>query len=95
MLSNIVLNSGTSTAAPLQGSNQIGNVGNRKIFDAVRLPIMPNIPKDVYKFKVEEVAKAEEWRYTLIGVVVGARVSRKILVDLMTRLGGKFAEAFH
>lgn len=46
---------------------------------------MPNIPKDVYKFTQEGVASAEiEWKETLIGVVVGARVSRKAMVNFMT-----------
>lgn len=34
-------------------------VGNRRITDEVRLNVIPNIPRDIYKFSAEEVADVE------------------------------------
>lgn len=50
-------------------------VGNRRITDEMRLKVIPNLPRDVYKFSADEVAEVEaEWNATLIGVLVGARL---------------------
>lgn len=57
---------------------------NRKITDVVRLRALPNVPKDIYKFTLEEVAEAEkEWSATLIGALIGSPLSYNAMVEFM------------
>lgn len=53
-------NVGTAQAGKI-GARNIDTtfVGNRLITREVRLNVLPNVPKDVYKFSKEEVAEAE------------------------------------
>lgn len=55
---------------------------NRIITSAVRLNVLPNISKEIYKFTAEEVADVEEeWSATLIGVLVGKPLYHAALMD--------------
>lgn len=73
----------TSQVCPLMGSLEARKIppmnaptGNKLITNELRLNVVPNTPKDVYRFSSEEVADVEmEWCATLIGVLVGARSS--------------------
>lgn len=48
--------------------------------------VIPNIPKDVYRFTTEEVATVEEeWSAVLIGVLIGKLLSRAALMDYFER----------
>lgn len=78
-------------AKPIQGKDQIGShvtVGNHRITKEVRLNVLPNVPKDVYKFSDEEVTDVEaEWSATLIGVLIGSPVTPSVLSEFMQNNG--------
>lgn len=57
---------------------------NRLITREVRLNVLQNVPKDLYKFSKEEVAEAEsEWNATLIGVLLGSLVSPDVMTEFI------------
>lgn len=58
--------------------------GNRYISEELRLNILSNVPKDIYKFSAEEVADVEEeWNATLIGMIIGGRLPFNYVKDFM------------
>lgn len=61
-----------------------GAKGNRSLTNEVRLQVNPDIPRDVYKFSLEEVAEAEqEWSATLIGVLIGKPITFNAMTEFI------------
>lgn len=64
---------------------QKDRTGNRSITSDVRLNLLPNIPKDVYRFSPGEVSNAEkEWSATLVGALIGSSIPFNSMMDFMT-----------
>lgn len=50
----------------------------------MRLKVIPNVPKDIYKFSTEQIADVESnWSATFIGVLVGNKIPYFDMVDYL------------